>query len=93
MEPGGALTDRARRAPVLTEAGWDEERVDEVVFEQPRGDPDAAFEWVDSGFAEPLRTAPSRVRERVWMRFKALYRAEPVEEHRVLLLRLVPSSS
>lgn len=26
VEPGGALADRARRAPVLVESGWDEER-------------------------------------------------------------------
>ncbi|MGH3909276.1 MAG: hypothetical protein ACRDRM_00430 [Pseudonocardiaceae bacterium] len=92
MNPGGPLSEPAQRAQVLAEAGWAEQRVEEVVFEEPRSEPDAAFEWVDSGFAETLRTAPPPLRERVWVRFEALYRAEAVEQHRVLLLGLVPSS-
>ncbi|MGH3904067.1 MAG: class I SAM-dependent methyltransferase [Pseudonocardiaceae bacterium] len=93
VNPGGPLADPVQRAQVLAAAGWAEQGVDEVVFEQPRSEPDAAFGWVDSGFAEPVRTAPPPVRERVRVRFEARYRAESVEQHRVLLLRLVPSSS
>ena len=91
MNPGGPLSEAAGRAPVLAEAGWVERRVDEVIFEQARSDPAEAFGWVESGFAEPLHTAPASLRERVRARFEALYRAESVEQHRVLLIELMPS--
>ena len=93
VDPGGPLADAARRRQVVAAAGWAEQQVEEVVFEQPRGDPGTAFGWADSGFAEPLRTAPAEARQRVWVRFEALYRAEAVEQHRVLLVGLVPSAS
>lgn len=48
---------------------------------------------MNSGFAEPLRTAAAEVRGRVWVRFEALYRAESVEQDRTLLLALAPSDS
>ena len=48
---------------------------------------------MDSGLVEPLRTASKQVRQRVWARFETLYRAESIEAHRALLLRLaVPAA-
>lgn len=89
-DPGGPLADPARRGQVLAAAGWDEEQVDEVVFEEALADPGAAFGFVDSGFAEPLRTASPQVRQRVWVCFEGLYRAEEVEAHRMLRLASRP---
>ncbi|MGH3905637.1 MAG: hypothetical protein ACRDTE_15850 [Pseudonocardiaceae bacterium] len=51
-------------------AGWVCDEVREVVFTQPLVDPVAAFGFVDSGFAEPLRAAPVEVRRRVQVRFE-----------------------
>ncbi|MDQ3151481.1 MAG: hypothetical protein M3R63_07115 [Actinomycetota bacterium] len=50
----------------------------------------AAFGFIDSGFAEPLRTASEEVRDRVWTRFETLYGRELVNQYRVVLVRLGP---
>lgn len=44
VDPGGPLADPGRRSAVVAAAGWSVRRVKEVVFEQPRGEPEAAFE-------------------------------------------------
>lgn len=87
-DPAGPLADPDQRARITAAAGWTCEQVREVVFDQPRADPERAFGFVDSGLAEPLRTASDELRRRVWLRFEALHRAEAAEQHRVLLVRL-----
>jgi ubiquinone/menaquinone biosynthesis C-methylase UbiE len=93
-DPSGPLADSQQRARTLAAAGWTCEQVRQVVFEQPREDPQAAFRRiVDSGLAEPLRSASKQVQQPVWARFETLYRAESLEAHRTLLLRLaVPAA-
>lgn len=93
-DPSGPLADSQQRVRALAAAGWACDQVREVVFEQPRDDPRAAFRLiVDSGLVEPLRTASTQARQRVWARFETLYRAESIEAHRTLLLRLaVPAA-
>ena len=89
-DPSGPLADSQQRAWALAAAGWACEQVREVVFEQPRDDPQAAFRRiVDSGLVEPLRTASKQIQQRVWARFETLYHAESIEAHRTLLLRPV----
>lgn len=92
-DPSGPLADSQQRVPALAAAGWACNQIREVVFEQPREDPQAGFRRiVDSGLVEPLRTASTQVRQRVWARFETLYRTVSIEVHRTLLLRLaVPS--
>jgi ubiquinone/menaquinone biosynthesis C-methylase UbiE len=93
-DPSGPLVDSQQRARALAAAGWACDQVREVVFEQPRDDPQAAFRLiVDSGLVEPLRTASKQVRQRVWAHFETLYRAESIEAHRTLLLRLAVSAA
>lgn len=91
-DPGGLLARPQTRARALAAAGWREDDVAEVVFQQPLSDPAEAFGWVESGFAEPLRTSAEPVRHRVWRRFETLYASQRVEEHRILLVRAATSS-
>ena len=87
-DPGGPLADPQRRSAILRQTGWHLDALDEVAFEQPLEDPDDAFQFVESGFAEPLRRADIDTRERTRARFTTLYRAEEVEVHRLLRLEL-----
>ncbi|MGH3983776.1 MAG: class I SAM-dependent methyltransferase [Pseudonocardiaceae bacterium] len=89
-DPGEPLADAGRRDRLAAATGWTCDEVCEVVFEEPRADPQAAFAFVDSGFCEPLQTTSSSIRARVWVRFEALYRAESAEQHAVHLVRLRP---
>lgn len=89
-DPGGALADPARRASVLAAGGWQQRHLEQVVLDEPTTDPATAFGWADSGFAEPLRTAPDAVRERVRRRFETQYAAQPTERQQVLLIACVP---
>jgi len=88
-DAAGPLADPVARARLTTRAGWLVREVRETQFVTPVLDTAAAFAaFLESGFAEPLRTAPPTVRQRVRERFEALYRDETAEHHRVLLIRL-----
>lgn len=89
-DPGGPLSDPEWRDRLAAAPGWACDEVREMVFAEPLADPRAAFAFVDSGLCEPLRMAPDSIRERVWVRFEALYRAESAEQHAVQLVRLRP---
>jgi len=89
-DPGGPLADPEQRDRVALAGGWACEQVSEVFFDQPLADAQAAFGFIDSGFAEPLRTASEEVRDRVWTRFETLYGRELVNQYRVVLVRLGP---
>ncbi|MGH3897888.1 MAG: hypothetical protein ACRDTA_06440 [Pseudonocardiaceae bacterium] len=89
-DPGGPLADPGRRDRLAATTGWTCDEVCEVVFEEPRADPQATFAFIDSGFCEPLRTTSDSIRERVWIRFEALYRAESAAQHAVQLVRPLP---
>jgi SAM-dependent methyltransferase len=89
-DPGGPLADPGQRNRLAAVTGWACDAVCEAVFVEPRADPRAAFAFVDSGFCEPLRTASSSVRARVWVRLEPLYRAESTEHHVTQLVRLRP---
>lgn len=89
-DPGGPLADPGRHDRLAAATGWACDEVCEVVFAEPRADPRTAFAFIDSGFCEPLRTASDSIRERVWVPFQALYRAESAEQHAVQLVRLRP---
>jgi len=91
-DPGGPLADPSQRDRLAAVTGWACDEVRDVVFVEPRADPRAAFAFVDSGFCEPLRTASTAVRERVWVRFETLYRAESTEHHVAQLVRLRPAT-
>lgn len=91
-DPGGVLADPHRRGSVLAAGGWQERQIEEVALDEPTSDPTKAFGWADSGFAEPLRTAPAAVRKRVWSRFETQYAAEPAESQQILLIACAPAA-